>query len=399
MEILVVMSSLHGGGAEKSLISFLTTLESRYMENVHVDLLLLQPEGLFVNQVPSSVNMIKDSKELYCMSYPPTNKMYWKNISLRGIFGKLYHYVQNAKNRGKSGLSDRQAMWEHWKRFIPTIQKEYDVAISYMHGVPNYIVIDKCKAKKKYVYVHHEYEKMNDDWNYDRQYFSKADEVITVSDKCVTSILNAHPMLKGKVVAIENIHSSELIEKLAQSGEAEEFLVDSSTTKILSIGRLTEVKRFDRAIEAAKILKSEGRHFLWVLIGVGELEATLKEKVREFGLDSYFLFVGQKSNPYVYINAADIFVQTSDNEGKSMVIDEAKILKKPIVVTNYMTVRDVIEHRKNGMIAEFSPESVAEQIQTLIDDSKLRNMIINNLNNEKIGNEDEIEKYISLWSK
>ena len=82
-----------------------------------------------------------------------------------------------------------------------------------------------------------------------------------------------------------------------------------------------------------------------------------------------------------------------------MVIDEAKILKKPIVVTNYKTVLDVIKNGENGLLADFTPESVAEKIMMLINDTRLRDKIISNLENETIGNENEIEKYIDLWRK
>ena len=62
-----------------------------------------------------------------------------------------------------------------------------------------------------------------------------------------------------------------------------------------------------------------------------------------------------------------------------MVIDEAKILKKPIVVTNYKTVRDVIKNGENGIVADFTPESVAEKIMMIINDKSLKDKIISNL--------------------
>ena len=54
--------------------------------------------------------------------------------------------------------------------------------------------------------------------------------------------------------------------------------------------------------------------------------------------------MGVKENPYPYIKKADIYVQPSRYEGKSIAIDEAKILKKPIVVTNFSTAKDQIEN-------------------------------------------------------
>ena len=56
-----------------------------------------------------------------------------------------------------------------------------------------------------------------------------------------------------------------------------------------------------------------------------------------------------------------------------------KILKKPIVVTNYKTVRDVIKNGENGIVADFTPESVAEKIMMIINDKSLKDKIISNL--------------------
>ena len=269
-----------------------------------------------------------------------------------------------------------------------------------MHGAPNYFVIDKCDAEKKYLYVHHEYEKIVADREFDAKYFESADSVITVSPKCVESILNVFPELDGKVVSIDNIFSPSLIESMAAKEYPIEYKdIREDTMKIVSIGRLNPVKRFDRAIETAKILKDQGLKFKWFLIGEGEEEKKLKNLVDRLGIQQEFVFVGVKSNPYPYIKNADIFVQTSDNEGKSLVIDEAKILHCPIVVTNYMTVRDAIENEKNGLIADFTAMSVAECIVRYANDSSFRKKIQEEIASHEYGNESEIEKYIELWSK
>lgn len=88
MKLLVVMYGINGGGAEKSLVSFLTTLEMKYGNDIDVDLLLFRPEGLFLNQIPKNCNRLTKPKEVFMMSYSPSEKMFWSNISLKGIAGK-----------------------------------------------------------------------------------------------------------------------------------------------------------------------------------------------------------------------------------------------------------------------------------------------------------------------
>ncbi|MBR5126681.1 MAG: glycosyltransferase, partial [Oscillospiraceae bacterium] len=57
---------------------------------------------------------------------------------------------------------------------------------------------------------------------------------------------------------------------------------------------------------------------------------------------------------------------------KSIVLDEAKILGKAIVVTNYTSVFDQIEDGVTGVITGMEPEQIADGIQRLLEDEKLK---------------------------
>ena len=92
-------------------------------------------------------------------------------------------------------------------------------------------------------------------------------------------------------------------------------------------------------------------------------------------------------------------MQPSRYEGKSVVIDETKILKKPIVVTNYPTVKDQIMDGKEGMIVDMAPEGIAQGIISMLQNENLRNEYVNFLSSQEYGNQAEIEKYLELIDK
>ena len=92
--------------------------------------------------------------------------------------------------------------------------------------------------------------------------------------------------------------------------------------------------------------------------------------------------MGLKENPYPYMSKADIYVQTSIFEGFGMTIAEAKLLHRPVVSTNFDVVHDQIIDHQNGLIAEMTPDSVAEKILELHQDKSLRNCIVSNLEQE-----------------
>ena len=102
----------------------------------------------------------------------------------------------------------------------------------------NYYVIEKVNAKRKYLWVHNDYKKLNAYAPFDAKFFSKADNVVTISNLCVQSLKETFPDLKDKFIAIENISSKKLIDKMADEFYPEEYKGIEDKTIILSIGRL-----------------------------------------------------------------------------------------------------------------------------------------------------------------
>ena len=71
-------------------------------------------------------------------------------------------------------------------------------------------------------------------------------------------------------------------------------------------------------------------------------------------------------------------------------------MNKPILVTNFTTVRDQISDGVNGLIVDMDVDSIVEGLESLIKDSNLRNRLKNNLASEELGTEKEIEVLYSL---
>ena len=82
------------------------------------------------------------------------------------------------------------------------------------------------------------------------------------------------------------------------------------------------------------------------------------------------------------MNLCDIYVQTSSFEGFGLTIAEAKILGKPVVSTNFDVVHDQLRHEHNGLIADMTAASLADNIIRLINDNALRQRIIDNVKAE-----------------
>lgn len=389
--ILIHIGGLGAGGAEKSLVSFLNTLPA---EQYNVDLMTLNKGGLFRNLVPKYVNIIEPPFPYNCLGTSPTDWRFYSRHNPVYFFKKIYSLYKLKK---QTNLPVGQVLWPIWKNCIKQNQKKYDIAMSYIEDLPNYYVMDKVDAKKKILWIHNEYTKLGYDKEFDREYFKKADAVVTISELCKNDLVDNFPDLKDKFNILENITNPTLIKKMAEEDINDPaFENKKEVLKLLSIGRLYPQKNYPLAIDAAKIIKDKGIDFKWYIIGDGVLKSDIEKQINALSLQDNIILLGLRSNPYPYIKQCDIIVQSSLFEGKSIAIDEAKILCKPIVATNYPTVYDVISDNKNGLIAEMTPEALAEKIILLYNNRDLRENLSKNLKEEAIDNTSEIKNYIKL---
>lgn len=399
-KVLFVINALDGGGAEKSLVSLLNELE-QYKDEYSFDLLIPNKKGLFYNQIPDFINEITVSKSMKYMANGFNELISLRELNPYLIFIKLRWVLKQKRLSTVVGGIREQELWKLWRKYIPNLDQSYDVAISYMNGYPNYYVIDKVNAKKKYLWIHNEYQKLGYDVSFDKKYYEAADGIITISDLCKKSIIERMPQIEEKVQVLENISSGKLIYNLAKKPTEIESFNKFEGIKILSIGRLVEQKNFKLAVDTAKYLKDyfENFNFKWFIIGKGPLKENLQDRIKKNALEDYIELIGTTDNPYAYMQQANVLVQTSIFEGKSIVLDEAKILSKFIVATNYPTVYDSIQDGITGVISEQTPEKLAEAIFKILTDEVVRAKIDKNLKDFRNGNVEELQKYINLIEK
>lgn len=382
--ILIVMTSLYNGGAERSLVNFLNEIpEGKY----NIDLLLFKKKGMFLSQIPNHINVLdvpSDIKKLYGTLKDAKEKLPIK------IFGNIISRIAK-----KNDAARRSFRWKYfYEKSIQNIEKEYDIAIAYISGEVLYYVGKKVKADKKFVWVHNDYKSANYCKKFEYEYFKKMNKIISISDSCVKILKEEFPEFSDKIYTLENITSSIVVKNRANEFYPIEFQNDSY--KLLSIGRLNEQKGFDIAIESAKKLKEKNIDFKWYIIGTGSLRKKLEKQIKNYDLDNTVLLLGSRENPYPYIKNCTIFVQPSRFEGKSVVLDEAKILAKPIIVTNYPTVHDQIISNVEGIISELNSLDLSKTIERVLVDENIRNNLSNSLKGKDYGNQSEINKYIKL---
>lgn len=140
----------------------------------------------------------------------------------------------------------------------------------------------------------------------------------------------------------------------------------------LSVGRLTYQKGFDLAVPALKLLRDAGYPVRWYVLGEGELRAGLEKQIASLGLQEDFLLLGAVENPYPYYAQADIYVHATRFEGRSIAIQEAQALGRPMVVSDCSGNRLQVADGQDGLLCALAPEAIARAVASLLDDPDKR---------------------------
>lgn len=188
--------------------------------------------------------------------------------------------------------------------------------------------------------------------------YERFDRIICVSQKAKQSFEEVIGHVE-KTVCIYNFLP---IEKILALSNQPCTIVKRCFT-IVSVGRLSEVKGYDRLIKAIQRLHDEGTNLELWLIGDGEERAKLADLV---GDADYIRLLGMQQNPYPYMKQADLYVCSSRYEGFNLTVAEALVLGLPVLSTDCTGPTEILDHGKYGMICENSEEGLYCGIKELI---------------------------------
>ena len=393
--ILISSFDMEVGGVERSLISMLNNFD---YENNQVDLMLYSHTGDFMPMLNDKVNLLKEINQYstFRKTIGQTIKDGKLLLGATRILSKVSASIKGKVNKlNETGIYQMQLMWKYSLPFLPKMDKEYDVAISYLW--PHYFIAEKVKAKSKIAWIHTDYSTIETDIDMDLRMWNKFDYIMAVSEECKNVFLKKYPSLKDKIKVIENITSPEFIRKMAEE-DIEEKIKNDNSFKLVSVARLSYAKGIDNAVRALKILHDRGlTNIKWYVVGYGGDEDIIKNLIKENKLEDSFILLGKKINPYPYIKMADIYVQPSRYEGKAVTVVEAQILGKPIIITNYATADSQIRKDIDGYICELSVEGIADGVEKLYKSKWIKENLAYRCRNSNYKNNYELEKLYLLF--
>lgn len=383
-KILFVIDSLNCGGAEKSLVSLLSLLNK---DKYNISLWMLSPEGAFLSLVPDYISIVSQPKYnvIEKIKYYIGRILFSIMIRLKKVFHKKEHGAET--------------LWKNMSWTMKVPQGEWDIAFAYQQGVPTYLVAEKIIAKRKFAWVNADIFKAGYNIKFNSKFYREFDTIVPVSSILEKLMIDKMPEFSNKYQVVYDVLNPNVIHELSIES-VQNLRTSKDEWIIVTTGRLVPPKGYDIAVKAASLLKRSGLNFKWYIIGDGPERINIEKWKQEMDVDSEVILLGEQKNPYAFMSQSDIYVQTSKFEGFGMTIGEAKILGKPIVSTNFDVVYNQLTHEVNGLISNMNGESVAENILRIIQDSSLREFIIENIKTEKnetsISELAKVEKLIDL---
>ena len=398
--VFIAIHYLEIGGAEISLIGLLQALDySKY----DVDLFIYSHRGELMRFIPKEVNQLPEIPEYAQIERPMKDVLkdgYWR-IVLRRLWAKRRFARYRKRNNPVDNGAIFGYVFDTVTPVLPSLEYlgEYDLAISFL--TPHNIVADKVLAKKKAAWIHTDYSKIDVDAELELPVWSKFDHVISISDQVTENFLAVFPSLKDRIVRIDNILSTKFVRERAEQIPPEvvdkEMPGKEGRVNLLSVGRFCHAKNYDNVPDICRRIVESGQDVCWYLIGFGGDEALIRRKISEAGMQDHVIILGKKSNPYPYIKACDIYVQPSRYEGNSVTVREAKILCKPVVISDYSTAGDQVTDGVDGVIVPLDNEGCAKGILGITDDVDMRLRLVSYLRSsvlEDTTGVDLIEKLI-----
>jgi glycosyltransferase involved in cell wall biosynthesis len=120
--------------------------------------------------------------------------------------------------------------------------------------------------------------------------------------------------------------------------------------RIVGIGYLLPVKRWDRLLLAVRELKHRGLEFKLQIAGDGPLGPTLRRQTQDLGLIADVEFIGHVDNIPKLLAHASFVVHAADSEGCPNAVMEAMACGRAVVATDAGDIPRLIENGKTGYV-------------------------------------------------
>jgi glycosyltransferase involved in cell wall biosynthesis len=368
---------LSRGGAEKSILRLLEGLASR---GCQVKLVLGMRGGDLENEIDSRISV----------------------FHLRDTVGHFPVRIRTLSNVITFGVSCVQWGWGRLQRNFRKRKfsgEQFDAAIVGVTGRSPAFICENIRANKRFVFVrsHPLHADKEGRWAANiRNFHHHIDGYLCVSDRMRVAMLELYPELKGKLFTAYNLLNPSAM--CANAAGPNPFLGGPSTPTVLSVCRLQESsKGLLRMVEVHRKLLDAGVAHVWHVLGDGPDIDILKQAIHDANVQSSFILHGAIANPFPWYRHADVVAVLSRYEGLCGVVNEARVLERPVVATRFAGIEEQIESGVNGLLVEQDVDAICVGMKSMLQDATLRDRLAaGGYPKELLDDEAKLDKLLAL---
>lgn len=149
--------------------------------------------------------------------------------------------------------------------------------------------------------------------------------------------------------------------------EKKKWNLNENIKVIGTIAKLREEKGVEYLIKAIPRVLSEIPNVAFLVVGDGDLRASLESLAKQLGIEKNIIFAGFMENVSPILATFDLKVLPSITEGFGLVIVEAMTMSKPVIATNVGGVKEILKNEETGLLVPpKDPEALADKIIYLL---------------------------------
>lgn len=354
--ILFVINNMNIGGIQKSLLELLKVLAEE--DDVSVSLFCCKHGGSLQAAVPEKVHILPEDP------WAAVSELTLPECKAKGMKYYLFRVFATSWTKIFNKAFPAKLLCRKVK-----ISGNYDWAISFSQPInekafctlPNEIALACCKADRTATFVHCDFKNYGGNSPVNRALYRKFNRVAAVSDSVGKVIGDCIPEVADKLFTVYNCCDREEVKRFAQENP-----VTYDKTTFVTVARLSQEKGLLRCVPVFARLRDEGYDFRWHIVGGGPLKNALLEQIQQYGMEDRIILEGEQINPHRHVKNADYFLLPSFHEAAPMVYGEANTLGVPILTTETLSARELVENRKIGMVCENHDDGIYKMLQGVL---------------------------------
>lgn len=256
------------------------------------------------------------------------------------------------------------------KKLINELHKSWNFDIIKVHGITESImgVMSKKKYKKPLLVVLHgedvtRYSKIWPLKSLSKYILNNSDAIICKSDFLRNEVLNLG--IKNRDIYV--IPSGYAVGRFKPKPAAKcrrKLNLPVNKKIILFVGDLIKRKGVEYLIRAMEFVTKKNKNILCYIVGDGILREELKNLIARLNLKNNVFFAGEKmpNEVALWMNACDLLVLPSLNEGLPNVLSEAMACGKPVVATKVAGTPEIVDNDVGFLVKPMDADELAKKI-------------------------------------